>query len=76
MHNFRRLVARWEYHVKNFLGFVHLACIHIMLRRLSGHFSRGHLMKGKIKYVKLRADDAVSIDIFPFHFQGAELARA
>jgi transposase len=26
MHNFRRLVARWEYHIENFLGFVHLAC--------------------------------------------------
>ena len=26
IHNFRRLVARWEYHIENFLGFVHLAC--------------------------------------------------
>ena len=26
MHSFRRLVTRWEYHVENFLGFVHLAC--------------------------------------------------
>ena len=34
MHNFRRLVTRWEYHIENFLGFVHLACMHIMLRHL------------------------------------------
>jgi hypothetical protein len=34
MHNFRRLVTRWEYHIENFLGFVQLACIHMMLRRL------------------------------------------
>jgi len=34
MHNFRRLVTRWEYHIENFLGFVHLACLHIMLRHL------------------------------------------
>jgi transposase len=34
MHNFRRLVTRWEYHIENFLGFVHLACIHMMLRHL------------------------------------------
>jgi transposase len=26
LHNFRRLVTRWEYHIENFLGFVHLAC--------------------------------------------------
>jgi len=32
MHNYRRLVTRWEYHVENFLGFVHLACLHILLR--------------------------------------------
>ncbi len=25
MHNFRRLVTRWEYHIENFLGFVQLA---------------------------------------------------
>jgi transposase len=35
MHNFRRLVTRWEYHIGNFLGFVHLACLHILLRRLA-----------------------------------------
>ena len=34
MHNFRRLVNRWEYHVENYLGMVHLACLYIMLRRL------------------------------------------
>ena len=34
MHNFRRLVTRWEFHIENFLGFVHLACIHMLLRRL------------------------------------------
>ncbi len=38
MHNFRRLVTRWEYHIENFLGFVQLACIHMMIRRLSDHF--------------------------------------
>ncbi len=34
MHNFRRLVTRWEYHIENFLGFVHLACLHMLLRYL------------------------------------------
>jgi len=34
MHNFRRLVTRWEYHIENFLGFVHLACLHLLLRHL------------------------------------------
>jgi transposase len=34
MHNLRRPVTRWEYHIENFLGFVQLACIHITLRRL------------------------------------------
>src|SRR6202166_308567 len=34
MHNFRRLVTRWEYHIENFLGFVQLACLHMMLRHL------------------------------------------
>ena len=34
MHNFRRLVTRWEYHIENFLGFVQLACLHILLRHL------------------------------------------
>ena len=34
LHNFRRLVTRWEYHIQTFLGFVHLACLHLLLRRL------------------------------------------
>jgi Transposase DDE domain. len=33
LHNFRRLVVRYEYHAENFLGFVHLACIMILLRK-------------------------------------------
>jgi len=33
LQNFRRLVSRWEYDVVNFLGFVHLGCIVILLRR-------------------------------------------
>jgi len=34
MHTFRRLVTRWEYHIENFLGFVQLGCIHLLLRHL------------------------------------------
>jgi len=34
MHNFRRLVTRWEYHIENFLGFVHLACLCLLLGHL------------------------------------------
>ena len=34
MHHFRRLVTRWEYHIENFLGFVQLACLHLLLRHL------------------------------------------
>lgn len=33
LHNFRRLVIRWEYYEHNFLGMVQLACILILLRR-------------------------------------------
>jgi len=33
LQNFRRLVVRYEYHLENFLGFVHLGCILILLRR-------------------------------------------
>jgi transposase len=33
MHNFRRIVVRYEYHVDNFLAFAHLACTLILLRR-------------------------------------------
>jgi transposase len=29
----RRLLVRWEYYPVNFLGFVQLACIGILLRR-------------------------------------------
>ena len=32
LQNFRRLVVRYEYHAENFLGFVHLGCIRILLR--------------------------------------------
>ena len=32
--NFRRLVVRYERRVENFLGFVHLGCIIILLKRL------------------------------------------
>jgi hypothetical protein len=31
-HNYRRLVTRWERHAENFLGFVQLGCICILLR--------------------------------------------
>jgi transposase len=34
--NFRRLVVRYEHKVNNFLGFVHLGCIVILLRRFAG----------------------------------------
>ena len=32
LQNFRRLVTRYEYHAHNFLGFVHLGCMLILLR--------------------------------------------
>ena len=32
LHNFRRLVIRWEYHEANFLGLVQLACLLILMR--------------------------------------------
>ena len=34
LHSFRRLVTRWEYHIENFLGFVHLGCLHLLLRHI------------------------------------------
>jgi hypothetical protein len=34
MHNVRRLVSHWEYHIENFLGFTHLACLQLLLRHL------------------------------------------
>jgi transposase len=33
LQNFRRLIVRYEYHVQNFLGFIHLGCMLILLRR-------------------------------------------
>jgi len=32
LHNFRRLVTRWEFYEANFLGLVQLACILILMR--------------------------------------------
>ena len=32
LQNFRRVATRFDYHVENFLGFVHLGCIEILLR--------------------------------------------
>jgi len=32
LHNFRRLVTRWEFYEANFLGLVQLGCILILLR--------------------------------------------
>ena len=32
LQNFRRLIVRYEYHVENFLGMVHLGCTKILLR--------------------------------------------
>lgn len=34
LQNFRRLVTRWERHAVNFLGFVQLGCLKILLRHL------------------------------------------
>ena len=34
LHNFRRIVIRWEYYPDNFLGMVQLACAVILLRHL------------------------------------------
>lgn len=34
LQNFRRLVTRWEHKAENFLGFVQLGCIRVLLRRL------------------------------------------
>jgi transposase len=34
LHNFRRVVIRWEYYPANFLGMVQLACAVILLRHL------------------------------------------
>ena len=32
LHNFRRLVIRWEFHQANFLGLVQLGCLLILIR--------------------------------------------
>jgi transposase len=32
LHNFRRVATRFDFHPENYLGFVHLACIKILLR--------------------------------------------
>lgn len=32
LHNYRRLVIRWERHAENFLGFVQLGCMCILFR--------------------------------------------
>ena len=34
MQTYRRLFTRWEYHIENFLGFVQLACLLMLLRHL------------------------------------------
>lgn len=34
LYNFRRLVTRWERHAENFLGFLQLGCMQILLRYL------------------------------------------
>lgn len=36
LQNYRRLVVRYEYHLKNFLAMVQLGCIIILLRRVLG----------------------------------------
>jgi transposase len=36
LQNFRRLVVRYEYHLKNFLAMVQLGCVIILLRRVLG----------------------------------------
>jgi transposase len=36
LQNYRRLVVRYEYHLKNFLAMVQLGCILILLRRVLG----------------------------------------
>jgi transposase len=34
MQNYRRLVTRWEYKIENFIGFVRLACVLMLLKHL------------------------------------------
>jgi transposase len=33
LQNFRRILVRHDYHAENFLGFIHLGCMMILLRR-------------------------------------------
>jgi len=33
LHNYRRIVTRWEYHASNFLAMIQLACALILLKR-------------------------------------------
>jgi transposase len=33
MHNFRRLVVRYEYKIENFLNFVYLGCVKILFKK-------------------------------------------
>lgn len=33
LHNFRRIVTRWDYHLEIYLGFVQLGCILLLLRK-------------------------------------------
>jgi transposase len=35
LHNYRHLVVRYAYDSVNFLGFVHLACVLVLLRQVS-----------------------------------------
>jgi len=39
LHHFRRLVIRWECHVENLFGMVHLGCMQILLRHLGATHS-------------------------------------
>ena len=38
LHNFRRIVTRWERSADNFLGMIHLGCAVILLRHLGDRF--------------------------------------
>jgi transposase len=38
LHHFRRIVTRYERHLKNFYGFLYLGCTMILLRQFLGQF--------------------------------------
>jgi transposase len=38
LQNYRRVLVRHDYHLENYLGFVHLACMLILLRHLGDQF--------------------------------------